>query len=111
MQLIGFVGSFFLFVVSIFNIVIGVKRLHLLKEQGQPLAWYKQISIDLGIMCLLLSLIYLISPIDLVTNNGVSDAVGFTAMAVLGIPLIACFILIFKYRTLPQNQPQKSEEA
>ena len=111
MQYIGFIAISSMLIISILNIRIGVRRLNALKSQGQNLAWYKQMSIEIGIMFFLLSMLELLLFVNRATNNGVSDAVAYIVFAIVGIPLIACFILIFKYRTLPQNQPQKSEEA
>ena len=98
MQYIGFIAISSMLILSIFYIRVGVKRLNALKSQGQNLAWYKQMNIEIGIMFFLLSMLELLLFVNRATNNGVSDTVAYIVFAILGIPLIACFILTFRLK-------------
>lgn len=91
------------------NIAIGVKVVQLTKTQGQPLPWYRQMNIDLGITFLLGGLFSLLIAINSVTHNGVSDTIFLVAMIVLSIPFLASLVILYKAARYHQQQQNQSQ--
>jgi membrane protein required for beta-lactamase induction len=88
-----------LFILSIYNISLGTKKLRIEHQNGQTAIWYKEFMINLGIMCLLLSLLE--SVVYGISAN-LSDSIGlnmtYGAIGILGAGIIIFFILIMKYK-------------
>jgi uncharacterized membrane protein YhaH (DUF805 family) len=102
---------FILVALAVFNLYLGIKRLHQAHARGEKLRWYKQVGILTGVEYLLLALFFILNLS--ISNHWLPSSLRSVVLPIYQIVLIFAVALagIVMYQILRTNRRARAQAA